>query len=152
MYVNGSRKGISGQVQLPPGPQQVSCRHPSHGRIDTTLTVQSGATESITCHFEQEVNVTAMGGWGNIWLNGENTKRRTGTGEGAFRLEPGTHTIALPIARSGTETTGGAYRMRVGEVTVQRRSFDGSEVTIRVRPRFSEATHAVSFQVTNTGS
>jgi hypothetical protein len=93
-----------------------------------------------------------MGGWGNIWLNGENTKRRTGTGEGAFRLEPGTHTIALPIARSGTETTGGAYRMRVGEVTVQRRSFDGSEVTIRVRPRFSEATHAVSFQVTNTGS
>ena len=152
LYVNGTREGASGQVRVPPGTQQVSCRNASYGRIDTTLAVSSGTTESVACYFEQEVNVTAIGGWGNIWLNGENTGRRTGGGSGVFRLPPGTHTFSLPLQRSGVTTTGVRYQVRTDDTVTQRRSLDGSEITIRIRPSFAKKKHAVVFQVTRSGS
>ena len=148
VYIDGQRKGASGQVQVPPGTHEISCRHPQHGRLDTTLTVTSGVTESVNCYFEQPVSVTAMNGWGNVWVNGENTGKRSGP-EGQFRLGPGEHTIGLPLQRDGSEADGGAYRARAGDITVARRRFDGSQVTIRVRPGFREVKHAISFQVVN---
>jgi len=148
VYIDGQRKGASGQVSVPPGTHDISCRHPQHGRLDTTLTVASGVTESVNCYFEQPVAVTAMNGWGNVWINGTNTGKRSGP-NGQFRLGPGEHTIALPIQREGVTADGGVYRARAGEITMARRRFDGEQITIRIRPAFREVKHAVSFRVVN---
>ena len=150
VLIDGTPQDASRQFRIPPGTRTVACRHPDYGSIETTRTIAAGTVETVSCYFEQPVSVSTTGPWGNVWLNGENTKRRTGTGDSNFRLPPGEHTIGLPIARTGVRTEGGAYRVRQADGRTKQETFTGTTMTIRVEPGFSEQRHAIVFRVVET--
>lgn len=131
--------------RLPAGSHPVVCRHPQHDDLRAEVTLPADQTRTIGCFFEQPVSVNMIGAWGNVVVNGENTRTPAPT---TLRLPPGEHTIGLSVKRNAAlQVEGGQYRRQVGGETEASGSFSGGTHTIRVEPSLRPVEHAVVFQV-----
>jgi serine/threonine protein kinase len=145
VLVDGEERS-SGTITLPAGQHTVSCRHPSYGSVQTTVTVSEGQTEPLTCYFQREVSVTTRGAFGRIWLNGRNTGKNTNASK-PLTLPPGDHRIE--VRRKSLDS----FRVQGGDVKIERggdsqyESFSGQAYQIEVDPSFTEVEYAISFKV-----
>lgn len=146
VIVDGEEQGGGGAITLTAGEHTVTCRHPRHGSVQTTVTVSEGQTESLTCYFEQTVAVTTQGPFGRIWLNGRNTGKNTNASE-PLSLPPGSHRIE--VRRKSLDdfrVNGGAVKIeRAGEA--QYENFSGQAYQITVDPSFTKVRYAISFKI-----
>lgn len=131
---------------------QVRIEHPDYGRCDTTLTVEEGGTQSLTCYFEHNVDVRSRP-FAQIFLDSENTGNSTNH---TMRLETGeTYEIGARILSRPYDVTGGTYtRVSKGSDGVlnvlAKEEFDGSTKSITLRPSFQPETHGLDFRTTET--
>jgi hypothetical protein len=144
VLVDGEQQSGIGAIQVPAGEHTVACRHPDRGTVETTVAVAEGQTESLTCYFEQKVDVTTTGVYGRIWINGEDTGKNTNA---AFSLPPGTHRIE--VRRRSIQS----FQVNGGRVKVSRdgdgqiESFSGSAYALQIEPSFEPVEHAIVFNV-----
>jgi eukaryotic-like serine/threonine-protein kinase len=85
------------------GRYRIGFRHPQYGSRETTVTLTAGQTKSLTCYFEQFVNIGSNPVWGTIFVNGKNTGEYTP--KDRLKLKPGKHSIT--VRRDGYTTKEG---------------------------------------------
>lgn len=142
--VGGERKSGGGTFEVAPGRHAARCRHPQYGPLEKTVALEAGQSRTLTCYFQQTINVNTDGAWGNIWINGENTGRST---PDAIQRGPGTYRIGVRIERTTDYTVaGGDHRTTTGGRSTTAR-FSGSTATVVVEPTFAPREHALVFKV-----
>jgi serine/threonine protein kinase len=143
VLVDGEEQPSGRAVTLMAGEHNVTCRHPRHGTVETTVTVSEGQTQTLSCYFEQEVTVTAQGPWGRIWVDRSNTGQDTPS---TLSLGPGTHRIEVRRQTlDGFQAKGGVVKTeRDGDGQISQ--FSGDSYQIEVEPSFVKVKHAVSFK------
>ncbi len=140
--VAGESASGQGTFDVPAGQQQVTCTHPDHGSIRTTVAVRAGQRRQLQCYFERPVHVNSDP-WGSVWVNSERTNRTTPTEEPLY-LGPGTHEVQVRIDRQDRILSGGAVRItRNG--TDERERFTGYIYTLTIAPSFESVEYAVTF-------
>jgi serine/threonine protein kinase len=147
IFIDGQPRSGSGTFEVPQGSHTVRCQHPSYAQVaETTVTVTPGDAKQLTCYFERRVQVTTGPNqpWGNVVLNGQNTKEET---PHPLMLGPGTHRISLSIDRlAGARVTSGIVRTNRGRERLQN-TFIGGETTIEIQPSFTETKYVVQFDI-----
>lgn len=146
VLVDGDDAGASGGVDVSVGDHTVTCRHPEHGSVQTTVSVSEGRSKALTCYFEQEVNVNTNDAWGRIWVNGRNTGQNTNA-NGRLSLSPGTYRIE--VRRQSLDqfrVEGGAVKIERGEES-RTEKFSGSSYQLEVEPTFTRVEYAIVFNV-----
>ncbi len=126
--VAGSR--LDGSRSLSPGNHTVRCEAGGHS-AQTSVRVQSGQTTQVTCHVQQQVNISAAfedgpASWVAVIVNGENTGQTT---PARLTLGPGQHSIS--VQRDGHEV------LTAAQVVTVQPSFSPLEpvrLSFRVRP------------------
>ena len=132
------------------GTRQLTCRHPEHDSIQTTVEVEQGETRTVGCYFEQRLSVTNPGPWSNVVLNGENTRQSTPAN---FQLAPGEYTVRLSLERDPSmQVVRGTYRLTAGfetgkQRTLAQQTFSTSSYTFTVEPGFEPRHYVVSLEV-----
>ena len=145
VLVDGKEKA-GGQAEVPVGEHTVTCQHPDRGSVETTVTVEEGQSETLTCYFEQKVSVNTTGAYGRIWLNGTNTGQNTNAAS-PLSLPPGTHEIEVRRRSiDNFQVSGGMVKVKRGGDS-RTKNFSGSTYTIQVEPTFEKVQHAVVFNV-----
>ncbi len=150
VYVDGEPQAAGESVEVRAGEtHQVRIEHPSNGACDTTLAVEEGGTETLTCHFEHRVAVRSRP-WANVYLDGENTGEST---PHETRLSTGQiYEVGVNIDRGSFAISGGSYVRRGEESGVlEQREFTGRTMTISPEPSFELETHGIEFQVSESG-
>lgn len=150
LVVDGEARNGAGTYTVPAGTRQLTCRHPEHDPIQTTVEVEEGATRTVGCYFEHRLSVTNPGPWSNVVLNGENTRQSTPAN---FRLAPGEYTVRLSLERDQSmRVVQGTYRLTAGfeggkQRTLAQRTFSTPSYTFTVEPGFEPRHYVVSLEV-----
>jgi len=147
VYVDGQRHTAGQSIQVTAGEDhQVRIQHPSRGACDTTLTVEAGGTETLTCYFEHEVRVRTglREAWVNVYFGGENTDQPTP--HDTLLATGKTYEIGARIQRDPDRTiSGGTHKER--NTAAAPNQFAGRSTTVTLRPGFERKTHIIDFQV-----
>lgn len=136
----------SGTLTVPVGTQTIRCTHPDYGAIETTRTVSQNDTDPVSCVFQQVVNVTTQGVWGNVWVNGENTEEST---PHVLTLPPGRHNVEVRFQRdNNVNVRGGIFRRTdpSGDEDPIEARFSGPTYTIDVEPGFKTYKQVLVFR------
>jgi len=147
VFVDGEGHPAGESVRVTAGePHQVRVEHPDYGTCDTTVTVGTDGTETLTCHFEHRVRVrTGLSEpWANVYVDGANTGQSTPYD--TLLTTGRAHDIGARIQRDpATTISGGTYRRRreEGDREVESKSFTGRSTTITLRPSFERTTHVI---------
>ena len=145
VLIDGEKKTGS-RIEVPVGEHTVTCRHSDRGAVETTITVEEGQSETLTCYFEQKVSVNTTGAYGRIWLNGTNTGQNTNAAS-PLSLPPGEHRIEVRRRSiDNFQVSGGMVKLRRGDKS-QTKNFSGTAYTIQVEPTFEKVEHAIVFNV-----
>jgi hypothetical protein len=145
VLVDGEQKTGS-RIKVPVGEHTVTCRHSDRGSVETTITVEEGQSETLTCYFEQKVSVNTTGAYGRIWLNGTNTGQNTNAAS-PLSLPPGKHRIEVRRRSiDNFQVNGGMVKIRRGDAS-QTKDFTGNAYSIQVEPTFEKVEHAIVFNV-----
>ena len=143
--VDGTEQVGTAPIPVEAGQHTLTCRHPSHGTIDTTVTVRAEQTNAMSCHFARTVNVTTTQSWGSVWVDGE----QRGQTPAELTLAPGTHDIAVKVrSRSETFSVGGGLVRTERGGRERTGSFGGTTYTLEVTPTFEPVKHALVFEIT----
>ena len=145
VFIDGEQKSGS-RIEVPVGEHTVTCEHPDRGAVETTLKVEEGQSETLTCYFEQKVSVNTTGAYGRIWLNGSNTGKNTNAAS-PLSLPPGEHRIEVRRRSiDNFQVSGGMVKIRRGDES-QTKDFSGEAYTLQVEPTFEKVEHAIVFNV-----
>lgn len=132
IVVGGHLRGTgSVSLTLLSGEHTVLCSHPQYGPVQTRVDVVAGQTRSLTCYFEQTVNVVTLpdqgeglAPWASVVINGD--KSSTLTTLSPFTLSPDTFIISVE---------------QFGYTPLT------PPETLIVRPAFSDTTYSLRFQL-----
>ena len=145
VFIDGEQKSGS-RIEVPVGEHTVTCEHPDRGAVETTIKVEEGQSETLTCYFEQKVSVNTTGAYGRIWLNGSNTGKNTNAAS-PLSLPPGEHRIEVRRRSiDNFQVSGGMVKIRRGDES-QTKDFSGNAYRVQVEPTFEEVEHAIVFNV-----
>ncbi len=148
--VDGESHTAGQPIQVTAGePHRIRIEHPSRGACDTTLAVEAGGEETLTCHFEHEVRVlTGLDEpWANVYIEGENTGQQTP--HDVFLTTGSTYEIGARIQRDPDITiSGGTHEER--DRAVEPRQFSGQSTTLTLRPSFEQQTHVIDFRTSES--
>ncbi|MFB6230027.1 MAG: PEGA domain-containing protein, partial [Salinibacter sp.] len=145
--VDGNSHAAGQSIQVTAGePHRIRIQHPSRGTCDTTLAVDAGGSETLTCYFEHEVRVRTglTEPWANVYIDEENTDQPT---PHDTRLATGkTYKIGARIQRDPDKMiSGGTHEER--DTAVGPTQFAGQSTTLTLRPGFERKTHIIDFRV-----
>jgi eukaryotic-like serine/threonine-protein kinase len=108
ILINNKPLGTSGieiRSSVKPGKHNITFRHPRYGTKTTEVNLKEGQTRSLTCYFEQQVNIQSLNAsgdafWGTVYINNENTGLTTPVD---LNLGPGKYDISVRKAGYRTE-------------------------------------------------
>ena len=137
----------AGTFSVAVGTQTVRCIHPEHGEIETTVSASQNDTNSVSCVFQREVKVNTNGAWGNITVNGENTRNST---PHDLVLPPGRHEISVQLNRdTNMRVRGGFFRREVvsGDGDPIKDEFSSQSYQIDIEPGFQTYRQNLVFTI-----
>lgn len=154
VFVDGEGHPAGEAIRVTAGdPHQIRVEHPDYGTCDTTLTVETDRTETLTCHFEHQVGVrTGLDEpWANVYVDGANTGQSTP--HDTLLTTGRTHDIGARIQRDpATTISGGTHRRHreAGDRDGGPKNFTGRSTTITLRPSFERKTHVIDFRASES--
>ncbi len=98
MSIDGGPDQEPGSVMLSSGEHSVVFRSSLYGTFETSFTVSSEESLSLTCFFERQIGVSSGNTWGVVTDNGEIIYRADGNPETTptqLSLGPGSHSISM---------------------------------------------------------
>jgi hypothetical protein len=145
--VSGTTQQGSGTIALREGVHTIRCTHPEYGEIETTVSVSQNDTDPVSCVFQREITVDAVGSWGNVWINGENTSTPT---PHTVTLPPGRHEISVRLTRNtNLQVRGGVFKRELvsGQGDPTQAEFEGGKYQIDIVPGFQTYDHRLVFRI-----
>ncbi len=145
--VDGTTQQGSGTLTLTEGTHTIRCIHPEYSTIKTTVSVSQNDTAPVSCVFQRELTVNTTRSWGNVWVNGENT--RTSTPQ-TITLPPGRHEVSVQLNRTtDLKVRSGYFRREVvtGEGDPVEAEFSGQTYQIDVEPGFQKYDQNLVFTI-----
>jgi len=147
VYVDGTSRSSGESVRVPTGERQIRFQHADHAK-DTTLTVEAGEAQALTCYFRHRIVVQSNPVWASVYVDGKNTDKDT---EYKTKLGPGTYRIGVRVGRGNWRVTGGVYRRSVGgKRSIQK--FSDPVKALTLTPSFKKETHVIDFQLSKGDS
>jgi predicted Ser/Thr protein kinase len=145
--VDGTSHTPGQSVRVSAGTHQVRFQYAEFQK-DTTLTVEPGEAQTLTCYFTHRVVVQSDPVWASVYVDGENTEKDT---EYKTKLGPGTYRIGVRVGRGNWRVAGGVYRRSVGgKRSIQK--FSDPVKALTLTPSFKKETHVIDFQLSKGDS
>ncbi|PEN14350.1 hypothetical protein CRI94_04765 [Longibacter salinarum] len=145
VWVDGEERTGGGTFRLASGTRTVRCLHPRYQTIERQVNVSQNDTVSISCVYQHVISVNSLASWGNIYIDGVNSKIST---PGEKSLPPGTYRVEIRKEREDDfRIQGGTYRLTPaqGGENKARRTFETSYYDVEIEPAFQKYKHYITF-------